>query len=81
VEVCTMRWLGRLKRSGQHASMLIKVVIEDEAEKLLGVKHRVRIQKAWHSGACFKCRRFGHRLRLHATRDVRHVRARISFSV
>jgi hypothetical protein len=37
VEVCTMRWLGRPRPSGQHASVVIKVAMnmKEEAEKLL----------------------------------------------
>lgn len=35
VEVCTMRWLGRPRPSGQHASVVIKVATKEDAEKLL----------------------------------------------
>lgn len=33
--VCTMWWLGKLRPSGQHASVVIKVAMKEEAEKLL----------------------------------------------
>ncbi|KAI9772506.1 MAG: hypothetical protein M1840_000711 [Geoglossum simile] len=36
VEVCTMRWLGRPRPSGQHASVVIKVATKEDAMKLLG---------------------------------------------
>ena len=35
VEVCTMRWLGKPRPSGQHASVVIKVATKEDAEKLL----------------------------------------------
>ncbi|KAF1962985.1 hypothetical protein CC80DRAFT_588464 [Byssothecium circinans] len=35
VEVCTMRWLGQPRPSGQHASVVIKVATKEEAGKLL----------------------------------------------
>ena len=35
VEVCTMRWLGQPRPSGQHALAVIKVATKEEAEKLL----------------------------------------------
>jgi hypothetical protein len=72
VEVCTMRWLGRPRPSGQHASVVVKVATKEEAEKLL------RSDSVTFGGggiivspfeerrtpvACFKCRRFGHRAR------------------
>ena len=72
VEVCTMRWLGRPRPSGQHASAVIKVASKEEAEKLLrsdsvtfgggGLmispfeERRTPVQ-------CFNCRRIGHRAR------------------
>jgi hypothetical protein len=72
VEVCTMRWLGRPRPSGQHASAVIKVATKEEAEKLLrsdsvtfgggGLmispfeERRTPVQ-------CFNCRRIGHRAR------------------
>jgi hypothetical protein len=72
VEVCTMRWLGRPRPSGQHASVVIKVGTKEDAAKLLGSdsvsfggggvivspfeERRTPI-------ACFRCRRFGHRAR------------------
>ncbi|KAK7178329.1 zinc knuckle [Paraphaeosphaeria sporulosa] len=72
VEVCTMRWLGRPRPSGQHASVVIKVATKEEAEKLLksasvtfgggGImvspfeERRTPVQ-------CFNCRRLGHRAR------------------
>jgi len=37
VEVCTMRWLGRPRPSGQHALVVVKVVTKEDAEKLLGL--------------------------------------------
>lgn len=72
VEVYIMRWLGRPRPSGQHASVVVKVVTKEDMEKLL------RIDSVSFSGgaivvlpfkerrtpvACFKCRRFGHRAR------------------
>jgi hypothetical protein len=35
VEVCMMRWLGRPRSSGQHASVVVKVATKEDAEKLL----------------------------------------------
>lgn len=35
VEVCAMRWLGKPRPSGQHASAVVKVASREEAEKLL----------------------------------------------
>lgn len=35
VEVCTMRWLGRPRPSGQHAWVVIKVATKEDAEELL----------------------------------------------
>lgn len=69
LEVCTMRWLGRPRPSGQHASVVIKAATKEDAEKLL------RLESVSFGGgaivvspfeerrtpvACFKCRRFGH---------------------
>jgi hypothetical protein len=71
VEVCTMRWLGRPRPSGQHASVVIKVATKEDAEKLLradGVTFGGGIivspfEERRTPVACFKCRRFGHRAR------------------
>ena len=83
VEVCTMRWLGRPRPSGQHASVVGKVATKEDAEKLLS-SDSVTLGGSWvivspFKGqrtpvACFKCRRFGHSQRLQAARHVRHVR-------
>jgi hypothetical protein len=35
VEVCAMRWLGRPRPRGQHASIVVKVATKEDAEKLL----------------------------------------------
>lgn len=35
MEVCAMRWLGKPRASGQHASVMIKVATKEETEKLL----------------------------------------------
>src|SRR5438105_3907067 len=67
VEVCTMRWLGRLRPSGQHASVVIKVATKEDAEKLLrsdSVTFRgggimvSPFEERRTPVACFKCRRF-----------------------
>ena len=72
VEVCTMRWLGRPRPSGQHASVVIKVATKEEAEKLLtsdsvtfggGGIMVSPFEERRTPVACFKCRRFGHRAR------------------
>jgi hypothetical protein len=72
VEVCTMRWLGRLRPSGQHASVVIKVGTKEEAERLLksdsvtfggGGVIVSPFEERRTPVACFKCRRFGHRAR------------------
>ena len=72
VEVCTMRWLGRPRPSGQHASAVIKVATKEEAEKLLksdsvmfggGGIMVSPFEERRTPVACFKCRRFGHRAR------------------
>ena len=72
VEVCTMRWLGRPRPSGQHASVVVKVATKEDAEKLLssdGVTFGgggiivSPFQERRTPVACFKCRRFGHRAR------------------
>jgi cell division septum initiation protein DivIVA len=72
VEVCTMRWLGRPRPSGQHASVVIKVATKEEAEKLLqsdsvtfggGGIIVSPFEERRTPVACFKCRRFGHRAR------------------
>jgi hypothetical protein len=72
VEVCTMRWLGRPRPSGQHASVVVKVATKEEAEKLLksdgvtfggGGTMVSPFEERRTPVACFKCRRFGHRAR------------------
>jgi len=72
VEVCTMRWLGRPRPSGQHASVVIKVATKEDAEKLLrldsvsfsrGAILVSPFEERRTPVACFKCRRFGHRAR------------------
>jgi hypothetical protein len=72
VEVCTMRWLGQLRPSGQHASVVIKVATKEEAEKLLksdsvtfggGGILMSPFEERRTPVACFRCRRFGHRAR------------------
>jgi hypothetical protein len=72
VEVCTMRWLGRPRPSGQHASAVIKVATKEDAEKLLrsdGVTFGgggivvSPFEERCTPVACFRCRRFGHRAR------------------
>ena len=72
VEVCTMRWLGRPRPNGQHASAVIKVATKEEAEKLLksdsvtfggGGIMMSPFEERRTPVACFKCRRFGHRAR------------------
>lgn len=34
MEVCTIRWLGRSRANGQHASVVVKVMTKEDAEKL-----------------------------------------------
>jgi hypothetical protein len=72
VEVCTMRWLGKPRPSGQHASVVIKVATKEEAEKLLrsdgvtfggGGLMMSRFEERRTPVLCFNCRRFGHRAR------------------
>jgi hypothetical protein len=72
VEVCTMRWLGRPRPSGQHASVVVKVATKEEAEKLLrsdsvtlggGGIMVLTFEERRTLVACFRCRRFGHRAR------------------
>lgn len=72
VEVCTMRWLGRPRPSGQHASVVIKAATKEDAEKLLksdsvtfggGGIIMSTFEERRLPVACFKCRRFGHRAR------------------
>jgi hypothetical protein len=72
VEVCTMRWLGRPKPSGQHASVVIKVATKEHVEKLLRSDNVTfggggiivsPFEERRTPVACFKCRRFGHRAR------------------
>jgi hypothetical protein len=72
VEVCTMRWLGKSRTSGQHASVVIKVATKEEAEKLLrsdgvtfggGGLMMSRFEERRTRVLCFCCRRFGHRAR------------------
>jgi hypothetical protein len=72
VEVCTMRWLERLRPNGQHASVVIKVATKEDAEKLLrsdsvtlgGEGIIVSLFEERRTPvAYFKCRRFGHRAR------------------
>jgi len=67
-----MRWLGRPRPSGQHASVVIKVATNKDAEKLLksdsitfgGGGIIVSPFEERHTPvACFKCRRFGYRAR------------------
>ncbi|KAK7178590.1 hypothetical protein PSPO01_15353 [Paraphaeosphaeria sporulosa] len=69
VEVCTMRWLGKPRPSGQHASVVIKVATKEEAEKLLrsdgvtfggGGLMMSRFEERRTPVLCFNCRRFGH---------------------
>jgi hypothetical protein len=72
VEVCTMRWLGRPRPSGQHASAVIKVATKEEAEKLLrsdsvtfggGGLMISPFEERRTPVLCFNCRRIGHRAR------------------
>ena len=72
VEVCTMRWLGKPRPSGQHALVVIKVATKEEAEKLLrsdgvtfggGGLMMSRFEERRTPVLCFRCRRFGHRAR------------------
>lgn len=72
VEVCTMRWLGRPRPSGQHASVVVKVATKEDAEKLLrsdsvtlggGGIIVSPFEERRTPVACFKCRKFGHRAR------------------
>ena len=72
VEVCTMRWLGRPRPSGQHASVVVKVATKEDAEKLLrsdsvtlggGGIMVSPFEERRTPVACFRCRRFGHRAR------------------
>jgi hypothetical protein len=72
VEVCTMRWLGKPRPSGQHASVVIKVATKEEAEKLLhsdsvtfggGGLMISRFEERRTPVQCFNCRRIGHRAR------------------
>jgi hypothetical protein len=72
VEVCTMRWLGRPRPNGQHASAVIKEATKEEAEKLLksdsvtfggGGIMVSPFEERRTPVACSKCRRFGHRAR------------------
>jgi hypothetical protein len=72
VEVCTMRWLGRPRPSGQHASAVIKVATKEEAEKLLrsdsvtfggGGLMICPFEERRTPVQCFNCRRIGHRAR------------------
>lgn len=72
VDVCTMRWLGQPRPSGQHASVVIKVATKEEAEKFLksdsvtfggGGILMSPFEERRTPVACFKCRRFGHRAR------------------
>jgi hypothetical protein len=69
VEVCTMRWLGRPRPSGQHTSVVVKVATKEDAEKLLesdsvtlgegGIMVSL-FEERRTPVACFRCRRFGH---------------------
>ena len=72
VEVCTMRWLGRPRPSGQHTLAVIKVATKEDAEKLLesnsvtfgeGGIIVTPFEEQHTPVAYFKCRRFGHRVR------------------
>jgi Zinc knuckle len=72
VEVCAIRWLGRPRLSGQHASVVIKVATKEDAEKLLGSDSVSfggggvivsPFEERRTPVACFKCKRFGHRAR------------------
>jgi hypothetical protein len=72
VEVCTMRWLGKTRPSGQHASVVIKVSTKVDAERLLrtgsatfrgGAVIVSPFEERRTPIACFKCRRFGHKAR------------------
>jgi hypothetical protein len=85
VEVCTMRWLGRPRPSGQHASVVVKVATKEEAEKLLksdsvtfggGGIMGIAVRGATHAGAVLPVQTVRTQsTRLHAAGDVRHVRA------
>lgn len=72
VEVCMMRWLGRPRPSGQHASVVIRVATKEDAEKLLtsdsvtfsgGGIMVSPFEERRTPVACFKCRRYRHRAR------------------
>jgi len=72
VKVCMMRWLRKLRPSGQYASIVVKVVIKEDVEKLLKMDsisfNRGTIVmspfKERHTPvAYFKCKRFRHRAR------------------
>jgi len=72
VEVCTMRWLGQPRPSGQHASVVVKVATKEDAEKLLksdsvtlggGGIMISPFEERRTPVACFRCRRFEHRAR------------------
>jgi hypothetical protein len=72
VEVCTIRRLRRPRPSRQHASVVIKVATKEDAKKLLKLdsvtfsKGRIIVSLFKEQRtlvACFKCRRFRHRVR------------------
>lgn len=72
VDVCTMRWLRQPRPSGQHASVVIKVATKEEVEKLLKLDSMTfggggilisPFEERRMPVACFRCRRFGHRVR------------------
>ncbi|OAL57288.1 hypothetical protein IQ07DRAFT_627147 [Pyrenochaeta sp. DS3sAY3a] len=74
VEVCTMRWLGRPRPSGQHASVVIKVATKEDAKKLLRrFGHRAR--DCLRPETCDMCGQEGH-LHCEAT-NLRYVNARV----
>jgi hypothetical protein len=69
VKVCTMRWLGRPRPSGQHASVVVKVATKEDTEKLLrsdsvtlggGGIIVSPFEERRTPVACFKCRKFEH---------------------
>src|SRR5436853_7427531 len=72
VEVCTIRWLGRPRPSGQHASVVVKVATKEDAEKLLRSDNVIfkrdtiiilLFEERRTPVACFKYRRFRYKVR------------------
>ncbi|KAF2201385.1 hypothetical protein GQ43DRAFT_431679 [Delitschia confertaspora ATCC 74209] len=72
VAVCTVRWLGRLRPSGQHVSTVTKVATKEDAVKLLRSDSvALRAGRLWSHFeerrrsplACFKKQIFGQRAR------------------